>query len=159
MKIVSGIYKIQSKRKPDRIYIGSAINVYKRWNKHLNELKKNYHHSIILQNHFNKYGESDLQFSILLSCESTDLIKIEQYFIDSYNPYFNICRIAGNCSGVKQSELTKQKKREKQLGTIMTDETRLKISNSMKGHKGHKFTDEQKRHISESKKGKQYKQR
>jgi group I intron endonuclease len=159
MKTISGIYKIQSTIKPERIYIGSAVNIYKRWSKHLGELKSNAHHSIILQNHFNKYGISDLQFSVLLGCEINDLIKTEQYFIDSWNPYFNICRIAGNCSGIKQSELTKQKKRDKQLGKKASQETRLKISNSMKGHKGHKFTDEQKRNISESKKGTQYKQR
>lgn len=99
---ISGIYKIQSKIKPERIYIGSAINISHRWNMHLFRLRKKEHHSSKLQNHYNKYGESDLLFSILLGCEISDLIKIEQYFIDSYRPWFNICKVAGSALGIKR---------------------------------------------------------
>jgi GIY-YIG catalytic domain. len=61
----SGIYKIESKLKPERIYIGSAINIGQRWRVHLSDLRKQKHHSKKLQNHYNKYGEVDLSFSIL----------------------------------------------------------------------------------------------
>jgi group I intron endonuclease len=118
---VHGIYKIASKLKPERIYIGSAVNIFARWNQHLHYLRKGYHQNIKLQRHFNKYGELDLQFSILLGCEKEDLIKIEQYFIDSYNPYFNLCRIAGS-----------------QLGTKRTDESKLKIKLAKFGNKNAK---------------------
>lgn len=106
---MSGIYLIQSKAKSDRKYIGSSDDIWRRHGRHLRDLRKHKHHSIKLQNHFNKYGESDLQFSLLLGCNTTDLIKIEQYFIDSYNPYFNICKNAGSSLGCKQSKETKQK--------------------------------------------------
>jgi group I intron endonuclease len=106
---ISGIYKIQSIVKSERIYIGSAVSINQRWNLHLSMLRRNVHDNKKLQSHFNKYGESDLQFSILLGCEKEDLIKIEQYFIDSYNPWFNHCKIAGNKLGVKASEETKEK--------------------------------------------------
>lgn len=143
----SGIYKIESKLKPERIYIGSAKNINERWRYHLNDLKENKHHSHKLQRHYLKYGESDLQFSILLGCEKEELLKVEQYFLDSYNPYFNICKIAGSCLGVKQSESTKQKKREIALrngnkppnlsGTthVCSEKTKLKISISKIGFK------------------------
>jgi group I intron endonuclease len=98
-----GIYKIQSLLKSGRCYIGSAINLGKRWHLHLFELRHNKHHSRKLQNHVNKYGIDDLRFSILLGCDKDDLIANEQYFIDSYNPYFNICKIAGNVTGRKFS--------------------------------------------------------
>lgn len=101
---VSGIYKIESKIKPERIYIGSAVNIAERWCKHVGSLQKNKHENSKLQRHFNKYGKADLHFSVLLGCEKEDLIKTEQYFIDSYNPYFNICKIAGSCLGVKHSK-------------------------------------------------------
>ena len=52
----SGIYKIQSKCKPDRIYIGSAINIEGRKRAHFSRLKHGYHHSIKLQRHYDKYG-------------------------------------------------------------------------------------------------------
>ncbi len=71
---LSGIYQIQSKIKPERCYIGSAIHISNRWTKHLSELRLNRHHSRKLQLHYNKYGESDLQFSVLLGCEKEDLL-------------------------------------------------------------------------------------
>ena len=72
MSKVSGIYKIQSIIKPERIYIGSAVNICDRWRCHLKDLKNGNHGNGKLQNHFNKYGEIDLQFSILLGCEKQD---------------------------------------------------------------------------------------
>jgi len=121
MTNISGIYKITSLIKPNRCYIGSTINIKKRWIRHLGNLKEGNHHSIKLQRHYNKYGRSDLRFSILLECEREDLIKIEQYFIDSYNPYFNNCKIAGSlfgytCKGHKDSKETKIKKSIGKLG-------------------------------------------
>jgi group I intron endonuclease len=106
---ISAIYIIKSIIKPERSYIGSAVRIDLRWNLHLSRLRRNIHDNKKLQSHFNKYGESDLQFSILLGCEKEDLIKIEQYFIDSYNPWFNHCKIAGNKLGVKTSDETKEK--------------------------------------------------
>jgi group I intron endonuclease len=135
---ISGIYKIQSQIKPDRIYIGSAIDINDRWRCHLKDLRKKKHSNIKLQNHFNRYGETDFQFSILLGCNKEDLIKIEQYFIDSYNPYFNICKIAGNCLGVKRSDETKQKQRLRKLGYKMSDGTKLKIRLKSMGNKNSK---------------------
>lgn len=138
-----GVYKIQSQIDPKRIYVGSAINIGQRWKLHLRSLNKNKHHSIKLQRHFNKYGESDLQFSILLSCEKEDLLKIEQYFIDSLNPYFNICRIAGNSSGIEPWN----------KGKHWSPEMRQKLSLIQKGKKKKPFTKEHKENIGKAKKG------
>ena len=130
---ISGIYQIQSKGKPDRIYIGSSININNRWWLHLDQLQKGIHHSPQLQRHYNKYGEIDLQFSILLGCEKKDLLKIEQYFIDSYNPYFNILKIAGSSLGIKRSDETKQKQKLLKLGIKKSEESNRKRSETMKG--------------------------
>ena len=51
----SGIYRIQSKIKSERIYIGSSVNIQSRWYHHLADLRKNIHGNSKLQNHFNKY--------------------------------------------------------------------------------------------------------
>ena len=135
---ISGIYKIQSKIKPERLYIGSAVGISNRWLCHLKDLRKNKHHSKKLQNHYNKYGESDFQFSILLGCDKEYLIANEQFFIDTYKPYFNICSRAGSRLGVKCSEESlklmsqSQKGNQNSLGAIRSEETKKKQSESAK---------------------------
>lgn len=104
----SGIYRIQSISYPERVYVGSAVNIRKRKNRHLFDLRHNQHDSGKLQNHYNKYGESDLTFSVLVPCDIKDLIKNEQSFIDSLSPYFNISQTAGSTLGFKHSEETKK---------------------------------------------------
>jgi group I intron endonuclease len=135
MKII-GIYQIQSKKKPDRIYIGSSISIAKRWNLHLEHLHKNIHYNKKLQRHFNKYGESDLIFSILLGCDKDSLINIEQFFIDSYKPYFNNCLFAYSRLGQKASQ-----------------ETIKKMSITRKGKKRKPFSIEWRQNISKAGKG------
>lgn len=155
----SGIYKIQSICKPDRIYIGSAKNFTNRKSLHKSTLRKNKHCNIKLQRHFDKYGENDLEFSLVLECPFDELIINEQKFIDEINPYFNICKTAGSslgCTGHKMTEENRKKLLEVNKGNkyglsrIKSEEERLEISNRRKGIK---HTQETKEKISNSKKG------
>jgi group I intron endonuclease len=98
----SGIYKIQSIIKPDRFYIGSAVNLHHRWICHLSDLRKGKHHSGKLQNHFNKYGEADLVFIIIEPCLPEFLIIREQFYINELKPWFNVCPTAGSMLGLKR---------------------------------------------------------
>lgn len=118
---MTGIYKIESKINPNRIYIGSAININKRWWNHLSDLKKNRHHSIILQNHYNKYGKSDLIFIVIEPCFPEFLIIREQYYVDELNPYFNVCKIVSHSGGMK--------------GKHHSEETIIQMKKSHKGCK------------------------
>ena len=63
MKIV-GIYCITNKI-TNKIYIGSTIDINRRWKEHKKELSKNKHHNLYLQNSFNKYGHKNFNFHIL----------------------------------------------------------------------------------------------
>lgn len=151
---ISGIYKIQSILKNERYYIGSATNIGKRWSRHLNDLRKNKHGNIKLQNHYNKYGESDLQYSILLGSEISDLVKTEQYFIDTYNPWFNICPIANSVHGRKCSDETKRKMSLKHKGKKLSEEHKKNMSKARKGiNYNPPRTEESKRLFSEKMKG------
>lgn len=159
----SGIYKIQSIKKPERCYIGSAVNINRRWRQHLQELHKNKHHTSKLQRHFNKYGAVDLQFSILLGCEKENLIANEQFFLDSYYPYFNTCKIAGSTIGCKASDETKNKisksliGNQRSKGYIQSEESNKKRSEALSGdkspHFGKKFSIEHCSNMSEANKG------
>lgn len=120
---ISCIYIIKSILKPERIYIGSARDFKMRKGTHLHELRNNYHGNGKLQNHYNKYGESDLSFEVIeIVSNPFELLSREQFFINSMNPFFNICKIAGSRIGVK----VKTKR-------IVSLETRGKISKANKG--------------------------
>lgn len=137
MKILC-IYRITSKIKPERIYIGSAVDFNNRKNCHLSRLSKNKHHSPILQAHVNKYGIEDLLFEIIETiCDKTDLIFKEQFYINKYSPYFNSCKVAGSLLGTKRNE-----------------EAKLKMRNAKLGKKRGPHSEQHKKRLSESNKGK-----
>lgn len=135
MKQRTSIYKIQSKINPNRLYIGSSVNYKKRWNHHISDLRKGVHHSAKLQRHFNKYGEDDLQFVVIMGCDKDDILDKEQFFLDSMKPYFNSCPIAGTCKNMPRSSETIEKQRKSMTGKKWTEEQRQRFSMKLKGNK------------------------
>jgi len=161
--MITGIYQIKSMCRPDRIYIGSAVNYAHRRRRHLNALRQNRHHSIKLQRHYNTYGKDDLRFTLIHSCSVEELIQAEQFFLDSHKTYFNTCKIAGSLSriGIPHSEETKRK--IKLNGKNHLPEYRLKMSLALKGRiiteetkqkmRGRKVSDETRMRMSRAQKG------
>lgn len=89
-------------------YIGSATSFYRRRHQHLRNLRSGNHHSIYLQNAWNKYGEENFKFIILEKVNNkNDLILREQYYFDNIKPEYNICKVAGSRLGQKHTEETK----------------------------------------------------
>ncbi len=120
----------------NKIYIGSAINYDTRIKRHLNDLKIGRHHSTKLQRSYNKYGKEVFSFEIIESVTDIDLlIKIEQKWLTEKQPEYNMTLIAGLNShlGVKRSQETKDKIRDKLTGIIRSQETKDKISSSKLG--------------------------
>ena len=107
----AGIYSITSKINGKR-YVGSASRFCIRWGIHISNLRKNKHHSQHLQNHFNKYGEDDLVFSILEVVERGELslndfkqllLDKEQTYLNNWNEcHFNCLKTAGSNLGYKK---------------------------------------------------------
>lgn len=90
---ICGVYKIKNRITGDT-YIGSSNNVYKRFKGHIWRLKKNEHHSSILQHSYNKYGHDNFIFELICKCDNSLQYILEQAYIDSMKPYFNISKIA-----------------------------------------------------------------
>lgn len=120
----AGIYQILSKHNNKR-YVGSTYLLTKRINEHKRRLKNNKHENQHLQNHYNKYGKDDLVYSVLefIQVEELDkeqtktlILEREQHYLDTLNPEFNICKIAGSSLGTTRSEESNLQVREAQRG-------------------------------------------
>jgi group I intron endonuclease len=106
-----------------KIYIGQAQNIYDRWADHRRSLRKG-EDGRVLQRAYDKYGEDNFKYWIICECEEKDLNDLETYFIakwktlaheNGYNIY-----VGGNCGN---------------RGTIVSEETRKKLSLAGKGRK------------------------
>lgn len=87
----SGIYQIKNLINGN-IYIGSSKNIYSREAKHKSSLRGGYHANNYLQNSWNKYKEDNFIFEIIEYCDENLLLDREQYYINLYNPEFNITK-------------------------------------------------------------------
>ena len=128
----TGIYKITNTVN-NHCYIGSAVNIKKRWSLHKSDLTKQKHHSAHLQNAWNLYGSDAFQFSILLYCDKKDLLFFEQRAIDTFKPEYNICPVAGSQLGCVRSAETRAKISQSKNGKQLSEEVKQKISQSLKG--------------------------
>lgn len=81
-----GIYKIVN-NKTNKIYVGSSKNIEVRIQGHLSNLKNKKHHSVKLQNSYNKHGPKSFSYEVLEECEIEDLFVREQHWIDSLDSY------------------------------------------------------------------------
>jgi group I intron endonuclease len=116
----TGIYKILNTTN-NKVYIGSATHIEKRWRDHKWYLNHNIHHNSHLQSSWNKYGAEVFEFIILLECRIDDLLTNELKFILAHNSFDNNCGYNVNDPehkflNRKHSEKTKQKLSLQKLG-------------------------------------------
>lgn len=148
---IPGVYQITNKDNGHK-YIGSSINIWKRWGSHLAELRKNTHSGVHLQNAWNKYGEDSFEFSVLIFCDAENILLYEQSCLDNLKPEYNIRKsVYQSRVGTKATDDTKLKLRNSHLGHKPSEETRAKMSKSQVGNShslGHKHSDESKEKMS-----------
>ena len=113
----SGVYQIRNIVN-GKVYVGSAVYLRRRWNRHLSYLRNNAHANKKLQYAFNKYGENNFVFEILEEVsDKTQLTAVEQKYIDKLDAVhsgYNIRLIAESNLGLKYSEEAKAHMREAQ---------------------------------------------
>ncbi len=103
-----GIYAIRNKIN-GRIYIGSSVNIERRWAVHRHDLFASKHHSGILQRSWNKHGTDAFIFEVLVVLPRSSLLEFEQAFIDRLKPSMNISPTVNSSLGIKRSAETKMK--------------------------------------------------
>ncbi len=131
---LSGIYRILNKINGN-CYIGSSLNVEKRYKHHLSTLRHNSSRCSILQKAFNKYGEDNFEFQVILCCKPEYRLYYEQQLIRELNSQYNVF------TNVSDSPLRQ---------FTFTEQSKLKMSIA---HKGKKLSEQHKHNISLANKG------
>jgi hypothetical protein len=132
----AGVYAFRNIDTGEIVYVGSSVDMARRVNEHLKGKTSN----SPLQHAFKKYGIKSFILVVLevytfdfdLSVqENRDLIlAMEQKYLDSFKPRYNISPTAGSPLGVTRSEETRAKIRAAFLGIPLSDEQRLKSINA-----------------------------
>jgi len=166
---MQGIYKIVNLVDGKATaYVGSSVDIERRWGQHRSELRNGKHDNAHLQAAWNKYSENAFVFSVLEEVESDKLLTIEQEYLDDYfdrGHCYNLRAIAGPAgpkseehrrkiseakTGYKHTEESKRNMSQAQMGHEVTEETRRKISAGHTGKKRGPLSEEHKRKMSEA---------
>jgi len=144
--MASGIYQIKNTLN-GKCYIGSAVDIQRRWRDHLSALRRGQHCNGHLQRSFEKYSEDAFMFAVLEQVEDTSqLIIREQHYLDTLKPEYNISPTAGSSLGVRRTEETRQKvsesktgERNPSYGKHPSAATRTKQSAAQAGERNHNY--------------------
>lgn len=84
-----GVYQIRNLVTGD-LYIGGTVDHMHRWREHFRLLRTGQHHSVYLQNAWNKYGESNFDFEWVEDSTREALRDLEQHYLDTLKPVYNM---------------------------------------------------------------------
>lgn len=138
-------------------YVGETEN-FERREKQWKRLKLNYANQFLTDER-SKYGLENFDILVIDTCETQEKAwELEQFYIKEYGTKYpdgyNLTDGGAGAKGYKHSEKAKKKMSEARKGRLVTEETRQKLSISLKGKNiGIKLSEETKRKISETKKG------
>lgn len=83
--MVCGIYQIRNKVN-GKVYVGSSVNVRRRWVEHRRDLRRGNHYNQHLQRAWNKYGESSFEFLLVEECGEELLEDNENRWLQAKKP-------------------------------------------------------------------------
>lgn len=130
-------------------YWGQSINVDKRLINHRSALNINKHGNKHMQCSFNKHGIVNFTFKVMVYCESWEMTRYEDMLEKAHRPLnYNKRDCADSNKGMKHSEETRLKISKSNKGHIgytkgthTAEETKHKISDALKGSHSHKVSE------------------
>jgi group I intron endonuclease len=132
--MTSGIYRITNTIN-NKHYVGSSKNIEQRFSAHRSKLSKGIHPNCHLQSAWKKYGEEAFEFVVVLECPEEQLLENEDRFISSMSACDRSVgyNIRPSASRTVISEETKKKLSEaasQHTGWSHTEATKAKMSNN-----------------------------
>lgn len=147
-----GIYIISAPSGSE--YVGSAVSFRRRWNLHLQGLRKGTHHNKALQAAFVKYGEYALKFRPIIITSADMLLFYEQLAIDALKPKYNSTPTAGSLLGFRMSDETKAKMSMRGKGRPRTAAQLAALVKGASSNKGRTHSAETRTRVAASQRGK-----
>lgn len=90
-----GVYRVVNQVSGD-CYVGSSVNVNKRWRSHVNYLKRGNHQSIKFQRAWDKYGIDAFLWEVIeVVADEAVLLGREQFYLDTLRPQYNMTLTVG----------------------------------------------------------------
>lgn len=136
----SGVYAITSPSGAQ--YVGSAVNVRRRWADHRASLARGDHHNRRLQRAWTKYGPQGFEFRQLLVCDKAMLVTYEQAAIYALQPEYSALKLAYSHLGAKRSAESCQRIAAANRLKRHSDETKERLSRMKLGKKLPPLSDE-----------------
>lgn len=153
----SGIYAINIR---EHVYVGSAKNIFERYERHKKDLVKGVHHNIILQRIYDKYGFQDFKLEILenIPYEKTIILERENFWINNFRKSGASINLADASFGdvisnhpLREDIISKISNSMKNLNSLLTKEERSNLygnKGAFNGMFGKKHSEEAKFSIS-----------
>ena len=158
--MLQGIYEIVNWQDGKAsTYIGSSVDIERRWKQHRGILRRGTHDNSHLQRAWNKYGEDAFVFNVLEEVGTDMLLVMEQEYLDDCldrGHCYNIAITAGPAGPLPDETKRKMMGNQNALGHKHTNEAKRKMSQAAKGNQhslGRKRTNEARRRMSEAGKG------
>ena len=125
----SGIYSITC-TETGKVYVGSAVDLLRRWQHHFWSLSQGKHHNPHLQRSWSKRGPAAFSFSVIELCPTEKLEELEQTSCESIpiRLRFNIRPIAKSSRGMVYGPAARARMSAGQLGRIVRHDTRAKLA-------------------------------
>jgi group I intron endonuclease len=129
----AGVYRIRNLNN-DKTYIGSSINVERRFREHRYELTAERHINIKLQRAWKKHGEGAFHFEVIERIADPSLLMPrEQHWLDQESPFYNICKFAHSRLGVKASDETRARISAAKMNPSQETRDRIAAANRARG--------------------------
>ena len=131
-KEIIGIYCIENLINSKK-YVGKSVNIDRRHNEHIDDLRQGCHPNKHLQRAWNLYGECNFKFFIIEECEADELNDREIYWINQYDAYingYNMTRGGDGSAGYLHDKETKEKMSKIKKEQFKDVENREKLSNA-----------------------------
>jgi group I intron endonuclease len=150
-----GIYRIDGPNQ--KVYVGSAKNIGKRWKDHVRDLRKDGHANPKLQAAWNCHDEKSFTFTVIeVVHDLCQLLDREQFWIDSTEAAttgYNVLLVANSRLGLKATEATKRKQSLAHTGRKHGPMSEAQKAYYSQLYKGKVLSEETRRRMSEARTG------